>query len=417
MLKGDLMHKYAVFWLRMFRCALTGNTHYFLWLGLLGVLSLLGLYSYGAQFTQGFTVTNISNQVSWGAYIANFTFLVGVAAAAVLLVVPSYLYKNKDIKKVVLLGEILAFTAIIMCLLFIVVDLGRPDRFLHILPYFGKLNFPQSILAWDVIALNGYLFLNNFIPGYLLYMKYLGKEPNAKYYLPFVFISIVWAISIHTVTAFLYSGLGGRPFWNTAILAPRFIVSAFAAGPALLMLIFQTSRRFTKMKIPEAVFDYLKRIMTYTMLINLFLLGCEVFKEFYTDSTHVLSARYLFLGIHGHRMLVPYIWSAILMELFAIFVLLTPNLRNNWKFMRVACVMAFVGIWVEKGMGLIVPGFIPTPLGDLVEYTPSKIEILVSLLVSLGIWSFGALIFTMMGKVVIAIETGELRFQTRENLR
>ena len=413
MLKGDLMHKYAVFWLRMFQCAVTGNTHYFLWLGLLGVLSLIGLYSYGAQFTQGFTVTNLSDQVSWGAYIANFTFLVGVAAAAVLLVVPSYLYKNKDIKKVVLLGEILAFVAIIMCLLFIVVDLGRPDRFSHILPFTGKLNFPQSILAWDVIVLNGYLFLNVFIPGYLLYMKYLGKEPNAKYYLPFVFISMVWAVSIHTVTAFLYSGLGGRPFWNAAILAPRFIVSAFAGGPALLMLIFQASRRFTEMKIPEAVFDYLKRIMTYTMLINLFLLGCEVFKEFYTDATHVLSARYLFFGILGHQMLVPYIWSAILMELFAIFVLLTPNLRNNWKFMRVACVMAFVGIWVEKGMGLIVPGFIPTPLGDLVEYTPSKIEILVSL----GIWSFGALLFTMMGKVVLAIETGELRFQTKENLR
>ena len=413
MLKVGLMHKYTVFWLRMFRCGLTGNTRYFLWLGILGVLSLLGLHSYGTQFTQGFTVTNLSDQVSWGAYIANFTFLVGVAAAAVLLVVPSYLYKSKDIKKVVLLGEILAFVAIIMCLLFIAVDLGRPDRFLHILPYFGKLNFPQSILAWDVIVLSGYLFLNNFIPGYLLYMKYLGKEPNAKYYLPFVFISIAWAISVHTVTAFLYSGLGGRPFWNTAILAPRFLVSAFAGGPALLMLIFQTSRRFTKMKIPEAVFDYLKRIMTYTMLINLFLLGCEVFKEFYTESTHVLSARYLFFGINGHRMLVPYIWSAILMELFAIFVLLTPNLRNNWKFMRVACVMAFVGIWVEKGMGLIVPGFIPTPLGDLVEYTPSKIEILVSL----GIWSFGALIFTMMGKVIIAIETGELRFQTKENLR
>jgi len=406
------MHKYAVFWLRMFRCAVTGNTHYFLWLGLLGVLSLLGLCSYGVQFIQGFTVTNLSDQVSWGAYIANFTFLVGVAAAAVLLVVPSYLYKNKDIKKVVLLGEVLAFVAMIMCLLFIAVDLGRPDRFLHILPYFGKLNFPQSILAWDVIALNGYLCLNNFIPGYLLYMKYLGKEPNAKYYLPFVFISMVWAISIHTVTAFLYSGLGGRPYWNAAILAPRFIVSAFAGGPALLMLIFQTSRRLTQIKIPEAVFDYLKRIMTYTMLINFFLLGCEVFKEFYTDSTHVLSARYLFFGIHGHQMLVPYIWAAILMELFAIFVLLTPNLRDNWKFMRVACVMAFVGIWVEKGMGLIVPGFIPTPLGDLVEYTPSKIEILVSL----GIWSFGALIFTMMGKVVIAIETGELRFQTKENL-
>jgi len=212
MLKGDLMHKYIVFWLRMFRCALTGSTHYFLWLGLLGVLSLLGLYSYGAQFTQGFTVTHLSDQVSWGAYIANFTFLVGVAAAAVLLVVPSYLYKDKDVKKVVLLGEILAFVALIMCLLFIVVDLGRPDRFLHILPYLGKLNFPQSILAWDVIVVNGYLFLNNFIPGYLLYMKYLGKEPNAKYYLPFVFISIVWAVSPHGHSFFI------QRTWREALL-------------------------------------------------------------------------------------------------------------------------------------------------------------------------------------------------------
>jgi Ni/Fe-hydrogenase subunit HybB-like protein len=212
------MHKYAVFWLRMFRCAATGNTHYFLWLGLLGVLSLLGLYSYGVQFTQGFIVTNLSDQVSWGAYIANFTFLVGVAAAAVLLVVPSYLYKNKDIKKVVLLGEILAFVAIIMCLLFIIVDLGRPDRFSHILPFTGKLNFPQSILAWDVIVLNGYLFLNVFIPGYLLYMKYLGKEPNAK------FSSLWFGPSASTRSRLFYTAdlvvghIGMQPSWLLDLL-------------------------------------------------------------------------------------------------------------------------------------------------------------------------------------------------------
>ena len=400
------MVTYLEFWIRMIFCALLGGKRYYLWIGFLGILVALGVKAYINQLTHGFVVTNMSNQVSWGAYIANFTFLVGVAAAAVLLVFPSYAYHKKEVKEVVMLGEILAVSAIIMCLLFVTVDLGRPERFWH----FIRINFPNSILAWDVVVLNGYLLLNLHIPGYLLYRKYLGQTPKNFHYLPFVYVSIIWAVSIHTVTAFLYAGVGSRPYWNSAILAPRFLVSAFAGGPAILLIIFHYVKKYTDMKINLYVSEYLKTVMMYALIINLFLFGCEIYKEFYTQSVHVASIRYLFFGLHGHHMLVPYIWSAMAMEIFALIVLFSSRLRENGKVFGLACLFTILGIWIEKGMGLLIQGFIPSPLGDVVEYIPSVNEFFVCL----GIWAFGALAFTTMAKVTIAIEQGHLAKHNRE---
>lgn len=400
-----MMSSYVRFWFRLIFYAFKGNSLYYRWMGFLSFLIILGGIAYLNQLLNGFIVTNMSQHVSWGAYIANFTYLVGVAAAAVLLVFPSYVYHAEEIKKVVILGELLAVSAIIMCLLFITVDLGRPDRFWHIIPFLGKLNFPSSILAWDVVVLNIYLLLNLYVPGYLLYKKYKGKEPTTSYYLPFAYLSIVWAISIHTVTAFLYVGLGGRPYWNSAILAPRFLVSAFVSGSALLLIIFDLIRHFSEFKINEYVFQYLKKVLIYAMFINFFLMGCEVYKEFYTASLHLASLRYLFWGLHGHDMLRPYIWSAIIMEVCALIFLLVPRLQENWKILRLSCFFAIIGIWIEKGMGLIVPGFVPSPLGDIVEYTPSFTEFFVCL----GIWACGALTYTLFARILIAIEQGKLR--------
>lgn len=400
------MNEYQNFWKAMLRYIFDGNKKYYQLLVLLTILCLVGVAAYMFQVKEGLSVTNLTDEVSWGAYIANFTFLVGVAAAAVLLVIPAYIYKNEAVKEIVLIGEILAFCAIIMCLLFIMVDMGRPDRFWHIIPFIGRLNFPQSILAWDVIVLNGYLLLNMHIPGYLLFKYYLGEKPTKKYYQPFVFISIFWAVSIHTVTAFLYSGLGGRGFWNSAILAPRFLVSAFAGGPLLLILVFYgINKYYPYLKVKEEVFILLKKIAAFAFPVNIFLLFCEVFKEFYTDNAHVASARYLFLGLHGHHMLVPFMWTAVLCGIWTTYVFITPKYRDDAKYLIPTCVIGFVGIWIEKGMGLIIPGFIPSPLGSIVEYTPSIYEILICL----GIWSFGALLFVMMAKAALGILSGRIR--------
>lgn len=394
------MRRYLTFLWQCARLSFVGDWRYYAWMTLLSVVALLGLNSYCEQFVHGLVVTGMTDQVSWGMYIANFTYLVGLAAAAAMLVIPVYVYRNLQLHDVVIFGELLAVSVIIMCLLFVMVDLGRPDKGLHLLMRF---NFPISMLTWDVIALNGYLLLNLHICGYLIYCAYCERAPSKSFYIPFVFIAIVWAVSIHTVTAFLYVGLGGRPFWNSAIIAPRFLASAFAAGPAFIILTLQIVRRYTRHHVSDDALLTLRRIVQVAMLINFFLLGCEVFTEFYTDSAHLASSRYLYFGLHGRHALVPWIWTAIGMNLIAAILLVLPVSRGL-RYLNVACVLSITGIWIEKGMGLIIPAFIPTPLGEIVEYIPTARE----WMVSVGIWAFGLLLYTIFVRISVPVLAGEL---------
>jgi molybdopterin-containing oxidoreductase family membrane subunit len=390
----------------LWRCAsiaFEGDWRYYTWMGILSFIVLLGINSYARQFANGLIVTGMSDQVSWGVYIANFTFIVGVAAAAAMLVIPVYIYNNKELHDLVIFGELLAVAAILMCLAFVTVDLGRPDRFWHLIPGIGRFNFPGSMLSWDVIVLNGYLLLNVHICGYLLYCRYIGTRPAAWFYIPFVFVAIVWAVSIHTVTAFLYVGLGGRPFWNSSIVGPRFLASAFTAGPAIIILALQIIRKVTDYRIGNQALLTLRNIVQVSMLINVFLLANEIFKEFYTRTSHVASSKYLFFGLHGYHALVPWIWVAITFNFVSMALLVLP-LSRGLRWLNLACGLAIVGIWIEKGMGLVVPGFIPTPLGEMVEYSPSLNETLVCL----GIWAFGLLCYTVFLRMSIPILQGRL---------
>ncbi|MDD4269135.1 MAG: polysulfide reductase NrfD [Pirellulales bacterium] len=399
------MKKYAAFLWDCFRLSFVGDWRYHLWMTILTLVSLAGLNAYCHQLVHGLVATGMTDQVSWGLYIANFTYLVGLAAAAAMLVIPVYVYRNMHLHDVVIFGELLAVAVIVMCLLFVMVDLGRPDRFMHLL---WRFNFPISMLTWDVIALNGYLLLNLHICGYLIYCAYCGRRPSPVFYVPFVFIAIVWAISIHTVTAFLYVGLGGRPFWNSAIIAPRFLASAFAAGPAFIILTLQIVRRFTRHRVADDALLALRRIVQVAMIINIFLLICEVFTEFYTDSAHVASAEYLYFGLRGRHGLVPWIWTAIGMNLVATLLLVLPASRGL-RVLNLACILAIAAIWIEKGMGLIVPAFVPTPLGEIVEYHPTVHEIVVGA----GIWAFGLLLYTIFVRVSVPVLAGELTYDKR----
>jgi len=385
--------------------ATDGSWVFYTWMVVLTALWLVGLNAWAHQVNDGMIVTHMTDQVSWGLYIANFTFGVGLAAGAVMMVIPAYIYRDKDMHDVVIVGELLAIAAILVCLGFVIADLGRPDRFWHLIPGIGRFNWPISMLAWDVIVLNGYLLLNLHVCGYMIYMRYLGRKPNPKWYVPFVFLSIGWAISIHTVTAFLYSGLGGRPFWNTAILAPRFLASAFVSGPAFILITFLVLRRFTKLRIGEGAFKTLINIVRVTVLINLFLVLAEVFTEFYTDSSHTVSAEYLYFGLGEADALVPWIWTAIAFNILAAILFYRPNIQRYPAVLTAACALTLTGIWIEKGMGLIIPGFVPSTLHEVVEYTPSMTE----WKVTVGMWAFGLMVFTIALKVAIPVFTGEMR--------
>jgi molybdopterin-containing oxidoreductase family membrane subunit len=387
-----------------------GSRNYYLWVGFLLVFILVGVGTYfGQQATKGLIVTAMRDQVSWGFYISNFTFLVGVAAAAVLLVVPAYVYNFKPIKEIVLFGELMAITAICMCLMFVTIDMGHPERAWHILPFVGKMNFPSSLLAWDVLVLNGYLAINAFVAFYVLYKLSRGKEYNISLILPLIILSIPWAVSIHTVTAFLYNGLAARPFWNASILAPRFLASAFCSGPALMILLFQVIRKVSEAEIEDRALFKIAELIAYAMGINLFLLGAEVFKEFYSGTVHAAPIEYLYLGLHGKSALVPWIWFATVLNISAFFLFLLPKTRENFTTLNMACVFVAMGIYIEKGMGLVVPGFVPDTLGEVYEYAPTNQEILITI----GVWATGALIYTLLLKFALPIYTGKLRFASR----
>ncbi|TNF22376.1 MAG: polysulfide reductase [Deltaproteobacteria bacterium] len=394
------MKAYLRFLWRCVRLSFEGGWRYHLWMTVLTVLALVGVNAWAKQLVGGLGTTGMSDQVAWGFYISNFTFLVGVAAAAVMLVIPVYVYKNRELHDLVIFGELLAVAAIVMCLAFVTVDLGRPDRILHMLTH---LNFPDSMLAWDVLVLSGYLLLNLHICGYLIYSRYRNRQPTRRFYIPFVFVAIFWAISIHTVTAFLLVGLGSRPFWNSAIIAPRFIASAFAAGPAIIILTLQAIRNRAHYRVPDKALHTLRRIVTVALTINLFLMVSELFTEFYTGSTHLASTRYLWFGLHGKGALVPWIWTSLALNAGALVILYLPAGRRR-RLLNVACGMLIAGIWIEKGMGLIVPGQIPTPLGEVVEYAPTLNEVLVSV----GIWATGFLVYTIFVRITVPVLTGKL---------
>ena len=368
--------------------------------GLLILGMATGIYAYSFQARYGLSVTGMNDIVSWGLYISNFTFLVGVAAAAVMLILPAYIFHDPDFHRVVIIGEGVAVGALVMCLSFIMVDLGGPLQAWHLIPGIGLFNFPSSILAWDVLVLNGYLLLNGLVPLYILYSHYRGRKADERKYRPFVFLSIFWAFSIHMVTAFLYQGLPARPFWNNPLMGPRFLASAFAAGPALITLALAIIHHVTDYKIDQKVFRKLRLIIVVSAIINLIMLFSEIFKEFYFPTHHSIAATYLFFGLDGHNSLVPWIWTSISVNVLSTLVLAFNPGKDNPKVLLPASGLLFIAIWMEKGIGLIVPGLIPSPLGEIVDYLPTWVE----LCVTLGIFSLGLTVVTWLIRAALIIE-------------
>ena len=377
-----------------------GSKFYWGWLGLLLVFIVIGLASYSQQLQQGVVITGMSDQVSWGFYIANFTFMLGIASAVILLLIPAYLFGREDVKQVILIGQALAVATVLTAMLLVIVDLGRPDRMWHLLPLIGKFNLPQSMLAWDVVSLNGFLFLNLLIPFYILFRQYQGKPASHKHILPFIILTIIWAIFMTTVEALLFATNSGRPLWHTPLLGPRLLASAFVTGSALFIIVLLFLRRFWQYPVKQTVINMLSIIILYSLYDTLFIVLLELLIDFYNETTHAASLRYLFFGLHGFTGLTPWTWTALLLNIISVLLLSFRQLRQNIRILVIACCLGFIGIWIEKGMGFVVSGFIPTPIGEIYEYTPTFAEIMITL----GCWAIGVLVFTLLARASITLE-------------
>ena len=376
--------------------ALSGSQKYWGWLVFLLVFMTIGFFCYLYQFKTGLKITGMSRDVSWGFYIAQFTYLVGVAAGGVMVVLPYYIHDYKAFGRITILGEFLAVAAVTMCVIFIFVDLGNPVRIMNVIMYPS----PNSILFWDMIVLNGYLFLN-----ILIGWNVLSSERKGVHYpgwvKPLIYISIPWAFSIHTVTAFLYAGLPGRHYWLTAIMAARFLASAFASGPALLIMLCLIVKKVTKFDPGKEQIRTLAGIVTYAFILNIFFLLLEVFTAFYSQIPgHMHTFVYLFSGLEGHGKLVPWMWASIVFAVVALILLIVPGTRRKEDTMLIGCIAVFLSTWIDKGLGLVVGGFIPNPFDRVFEYWPTTPE----LFIALGVWATGFFVLTVLYKIVVSVK-------------
>ena len=379
----------------MLEKAFEGSKKYWAWIIFLGALALVGVYYYLQQFMYGLGITGLGRDVSWGLYIGQFTFLVGVAASAVMLVIPYYLHDYKTFSKIVILGEFLAIAAVTMCILFIMADMGQPMRVMNVVLH----PTPNSVMFWDFLVLSGYLFLNILIGWVTLSSDRKGVAPP-KWIKPFIYLSIPWAVSIHTVTAFLYAGLPGRHFWFSAIMAARFLASAFAGGPALLIILALIVRKISKFDPGKEPIQALGRIVAYAMFANVFFLGLEFFTAFYGSIPgHTDSFKYLYVGLDGHRELVPLMWTSSVFAIVSLIMLIIPAARKNEGSLVLACIMLFISLWIDKGFGLIIGGLVPNPLEQVRTYWPTMPETWITI----GVWSIGFLILSMLYKIAISV--------------
>jgi Ni/Fe-hydrogenase subunit HybB-like protein len=386
----------------MIEKVLKGNSNYWMWLAFLSAFIGVGAICYLRQYFFGMYLTGMGRDLSWGLYISQFTFLVGVAAGGLMLVLPYYIHNYKTFGRLTILGEFLAISAIVMCLMFIMADIGQPLRGLNMMLH----PTPNSMLFWDMVVLLGYLGLNVICAWVILTAERKQVKPPKWVYI-FVYLSIPFAVSIHTVTAMLYCGLPGRHFWLSAITAPRFLASAFAAGPALIVIACLVMKRVANFDAGKEAINKLTTIIMYAALINAFFVGLEFFVGYYSNIPgHIYSLQYLFFGLehngHVYNNLVPFMWTSVLLCFggLGLFAYMKITKVSTDLMVGIGCAMIFFALWLDKGLGFVMGGLVVNPLHEIVEYYPTANEIGITL----GIWATGFLLVTVLYKIAVSVE-------------
>ena len=387
---------------------LEGSKRYYMWLLFLVALIAACFCVYLYQLFNGLGVTGMSRDVSWGLYISQFTYLVGVAASAVMLVLPTYFHHYQKFKIMIIFGEFMAIAAVIMCCLFIVVDLGQPQRMMNVLLH----PTPNSVMFYDMIVLIGYLLLNCII-GWVTLEAARNDVAPPKWIKVLIYISIIWAFSIHTVTGFLYAGIPGRHYWLTAIMAARFLASAFCSGPAILLLLLLVVRRVTGFEPGREAMKTLSTIITYAMCVNVFFYLLEIFTAFYSGIPgHQHSILYLFVGHDGHMAWInSWMWTAVVFAALSLLMLIPPALRYNEKILPWALILLVIASWIDKSLGLLIGGFVPNMFETVTEYTPTVPEILIAL----GVYGLGGIIVSVLWKIAIDVKKENGTFALKGN--
>lgn len=366
----------------------------------LSVIVAAGVVAWIYQLWRGLAVTAMTDYFSWGIYIVDFVFFIGISMAGTLISAILRLIGAEWRRPITRMAEGVTVIALLLAAAMIVVDMGRPDRLWKVFVY-GRF---QSPIIWDVMALNTYL-VGSALYLYLplipdlailrdhpanfsrwrrwLYTKLaLGWRGSAEQHrvleravsvLAIVLIPV--AISIHTVTAWLF-GTTLRPGWHSTIIGPDFVIGALYSGIAAVLTVMALFRWMFHLE-RYVTLEHFKKL-SLLLLVSCFAYMYFVINEYmgpgYTGGSeqHLLSS--IFSGAYALQF-----WSMVVIGLLIpAFILVLPQLRTV-KGIVIAALLVNLGMWLKRFI-IVVPTlsspFMPPSLakGSYLTYFPTWVE-------------------------------------------
>lgn len=352
------------------------------------IMIALGGFAWFFQLpiSQGLVVTGMRDVFAWGYYIQNFMYFVGLSAGGLVIYSSIQLFGAKQFKPIARLAVLQAGVCVFVAALFIVVDLGNPQR---VFWFLLSPNF-RSVFIFDATILNLYLILC-IIDAWVLMTERGGERLE----LIMTLISLPAAIGLHSITAWILGLQKARELWHTALMAPIFLSSAMVSGIALLILICLAINKFTEIKFEKKMFNNMSKLLATILVVDLFFLFSEVLTGTWPSSTTPGHLERLMLILTG-KYSPLFLSEVFLFGVLPFFLLAIPKTRTSTPIQILACSFILTGVFIKRFM-FIVMGFAVSPIGPIAS---SYIPTLVEFLVGTGVWAIGALIFIIAVKLL-----------------
>ena len=348
---------------------------------ILAVVVAVGVGCWVYQLIFGLTVTGMNNGTSWGLYITNFMFFVGLSAGGLIVASSASVFHITKFKAVALPAIILSTVCICAAGMFVLIDLGGIQRVWRILT--GPN--PTSPLLWDVCVITCYLIINVF---YLVFMT-RGNQHAVSIVSRF---ALPCAILVHSVTAWIFEA--AKEGWYTAIMAPIFVASAMDSGLALLLVVLGVLKKAGIYDTSRELMAMLAGLLCTCVAVDAFFIFCEVLTMAYPGAAGAETLALLTTGPTA-----PFFWFEIICGLVIPFcILVFAKNRQSAVLINVACVLIVVGVFCKRVWLLFTAFIVPNVMGApgiisgsseaahatgtasfavLSSYAPTPIEILV----------------------------------------
>jgi molybdopterin-containing oxidoreductase family membrane subunit len=315
---------------------------YKLLVAVVAALALLGLASFIVSYIEGHQVLGTNNAVPWGMPIILFVYFIGLSAGSLILSSLTYVFGQEQYKPIARLAVFTAILLIFGALVFIAVDLGRPEKFWRLFMFF-YLNNMKSMFAINGILYSGYFVISLIYFGFIVankpkFTKIIGT------------IAVIWAIMVHTGTGTIWGVVASREIYYSPIKPFEFLAAAITSGTGLLILIVTATLYFTKRAIDKKLIFSLARLLSIVIVVLLVMVFFDKLIHAYFPARE--GTMFLFTG--------PYWWLFWCLQIgmgivIPLLILFHPRAGKSVKGVLIASASVVIGVLGERA-ALVIPG-------------------------------------------------------------